>query len=143
MAADLAALPHRDEAALRETIGAVLAAYGFQVTQPAGEEKQTDPGETAPVIPGWDRASLEALAARLLADHPDIGNRRYLHLTLEALARQGTLTAAQLAASAGMTSPMARHRVRLTLEALCAAGLARQDGPRFNLLAPPRNTAED
>ena len=142
LATDLAALPHRDEAAFRETISAVLAAYGFQVARSADEEKQADPGETAPVIPGLDRASLEALAARLLADHPDIGNRRYLHLTLEALARQGTLTAAQLAASVGMTSPMARHRLRLSLEALCAAGLARQDGPRFVLLSPPRSTAE-
>ncbi len=143
LAADLATLPDRDEAAIRRTIGAVLAAYGFQVAPPAGEEKQNDPGETAPVIPGWDRASLEALAARLLADHPDIGNRRYLHLTLEELARQGTITAVQLAAAAGMTSPMARHRLRLSLEALCSAGLARQDGPRFILLAPTRNVAEE
>jgi hypothetical protein len=143
LAADLAALPQRDEAAVRETIGAVLAAYGFQVAQPPSDEKQSDSSETAPVIPGWDRASLEALADRLLADHPEIGNRRYLHLGLEALARQGTITAAQLAASAGMTSPMARHRLRLTLEALCAAGLARQDGPRFVLLTPAQGPAKE
>jgi hypothetical protein len=143
LTADLAALPDRNEATLRETIGLVLAAYGFQVASPAGEERQSNPGETAPVIPGWDRARLEALTARLLADYPDIGNRRYLHLSLEELARQGTLTAAQLAASSGMTSPMARHRLRLSLEALCAAGLAHQDGPRFVLLAPPRNRVEE
>lgn len=143
LAANLGALPQPDEAALRETIGAVLAAYGFQVAQPADDEKHSNPGETAPVIPGWDRASIEALADRLLADHPEIGNRRYLHLGLEALARQGTITAAQLAASAGMTSPMARHRLRLTLEALCAAGLARQDGPRFVLLTSAHGPAEE
>jgi hypothetical protein len=142
LTADLTALPNPNQATLRETIGAVLAAYGFQVASPAREEKQSKPGETAPVIPGWDRVSLEALTAGLLADYPDIGNRRYVHLGLEGLARQGTLTAAQLAASAGMTSPMARHRIRLSLEALCAAGLARQDGPRFILLPAPRGTPE-
>jgi hypothetical protein len=143
LAADLVALPDRNEATLRETIGLVLAAYGFQVASLAGEKKQSNPGETAPVIPGWDRANIETLTARLLADYPDIGNRRYLHLSLEALARQGTLTAAQLAASVGMTSPMARHRLRLTLEALCASGLARQDGLRFVLLSPIRGTPEE
>jgi len=143
LAADLAALPYRDEAALRTTISTVLAAHGFQVTRSADEEQQTAPGKTAPVIPGWDRARIEALTDRVLAEHPDIGNRRYVHLSLEALARQGTLTAGQLAASAGMTSPMARHRLRLTLEALCAADLARQDGPRFVLLSPPRGTVEE
>jgi hypothetical protein len=136
LAADLAAHPGRDEATLRGTIGSVLAAYGFQVAQPEGGLAQAGIGDPAPVVPGWNRARIEALTVRLQAERPDLGGRRYLYLSLEALARQGTLTAAQLAAAADLTSPMARHRLRLTLEALCDAGVARRDGPCFTLLPP-------
>ncbi|MGH2345570.1 MAG: hypothetical protein ACRDG4_10120 [Chloroflexota bacterium] len=135
LAADLAALPSRDKAVLRATIGSVLAAYGFQV-QTAEDARGHADGETAPGIPGWDRARIEALTLRLQAERPELGGRRSIHLCLEGLARQGTLTAAQLAASADLTSPMARHRLRLTLEALCDAGVARRAGPRFTLLPP-------
>ncbi|HVA90265.1 MAG TPA: hypothetical protein VNL71_10525 [Chloroflexota bacterium] len=136
LVADLAALPPRDQTALRETIAAILAAYGFQVAAAGDRPASTTGGEAAPVTPGWDRARIEALTVRLLAAHPEIGGRRYLHLSLEALARQGSLTAAQLAASADLTSPLARHRLRLALEAIAAAGVARRDGPRFTLLHP-------
>lgn len=133
LVADLSALPEPTEGALRETIRAVLAAHGFgdATATPASE-----PGEAAPVVPGWHRARIEALTTSVLAAHPDIGGRRYLHLALEGLARQGNLTAAQLAASAALTSPLARHRLRLALEALVAEGMAQREGPRFSLLPP-------
>lgn len=133
LVADLSALPEPTEGALRETIRAVLAAHGFgdATATPASE-----PGEAAPVVPGWHRARIEALTTSVLAAHPDIGGRRYLHLALEGLARQGNLTAAQLAASAALTSPLARHRLRLALEALVAGGMAQREGPRFSLLPP-------
>jgi hypothetical protein len=136
LVADLTALPGRDEAALREAISTVLAAYGFQATTAGDQAASPANSEAAPVVPGWNRARIAALTTRLLAAHPEIGNRRYLHLSLEGLARQGSLTAAQLAASADLTSPLARHRLRLALEALTAAGVARRDGQRFTLLPP-------
>jgi hypothetical protein len=142
LAADLAAHPEWDEATLRETIGSVLAAYGFQVAKPEGGLGQAGIGDPTPVVPGWNRARIEALTIRLQAERPDLGGRRYLYLCLEALARQGTLTAAQLAAAADLTSPMARHRLRLTLEALCDAGVARRAGPRFTLLPSAGITVE-
>ena len=136
LVADLSALPHQNGAALRETVTAVLTAYGFQATGPADHAVSATGGETAPVVPGWDRARIEALTTRILAAHPEIGARRYVHLSLEGLARQGSLTAAQLAAAADLTSPMAQRRIRLALEALAAAGVARREGQRFTLLPP-------
>jgi len=135
LVADLTALSRRDETALRETVTAVLTAYGFQAAA-ADEHPARAAGEAAPVVPGWDRARIDALATRVLATHPEIGARRYVHLSLEGLARQGSLTAAQLAASADLTSPMAQRRVRLALEALAAVGVARREGQRFTLLPP-------
>ena len=120
----------------------MLAAYGFQVAKPEGGVVQAGVGDPTPVVPGWNRARIEALTLRLQAERPELGGRRCIHLCLEALARQGTLTAAQLAAAADLTSPMARHRVRLTLEALYDAGVARRAGPRFTLLPPAGIAAE-
>jgi len=136
LVADLTALPRRDEAALRETVSAVLSAYGFQATGAGDHAASATGGERAPVVPGWDRTRIEALTTHVLAAQPEIGARRYVHLSLEGLARQGTLTAAQLAAAADLTSPLARRRLRLALEALAAAGVARRDGLRFTLLPP-------
>ena len=62
-------------------------------------------------------------------------------MTLDALGRQGVLSLQQLGSVTGMTSPIARRRLRLTVEALCAAGAARLQGGRYslvpNLSSPP------
>ncbi len=144
LVADLAALDRTDPGALREAVTSVLAAYGFRIPVPGEEAVAPAAGaggkDAPPSIPGWDRRRLQALTAQLLAERPNIGGRRYIYLSLEALVAQGSLTPAQLAGIAGLTSPLARHRLRLALEALCAAGIARQDGPRF-VLVPPAPTA--
>ena len=88
-----------------------------------------------PVLPGWDPARLAAIVAALTRQ-PEIGGVRTLHLALCSMACGDPLGAAEAAKQAGLTSAMARHRMRLALEGLCAAGVLRRQGERFALRAP-------
>jgi hypothetical protein len=144
LVADLRGVDRQNEAAMRQAIATVLGAYGFKVPRPQPPPRlDRDPGAELPAIPGWDRQRVQAIVTQILADHPDIGGPRYLQVSLAALAAQGRLTAAQLATSIGVTSPVGRHRVRLALEALCASGMARREGPKFIFIpAPPRAQAD-
>jgi hypothetical protein len=127
--------------AIRQTIATVLGAYGFKVRpgQPP-HRLDRDPGAELPTIPDWDRKRVQALVTQILADHPEIGGPRYVQVSLAA---QGRITPAQPATSIGVTSPVGRHPVRLALEGLSAAGIARREGPKFVFVpTPPRPEAD-
>jgi len=77
---------------------------------------------------------VATLVERVLAAQPEIGSARYVQLTLDALGRQGALSLLQLGTITGMTSPMARRRLRLAVEGLCAVGAVRAEGSRYILV---------
>jgi hypothetical protein len=144
LVADLRGVDRQNEAAMRQTIATVLGAYGLKVrpNQPP-PRLDRDPGAELPTIPGWDQKRVQALVTQVLADRPEIGGPRYVQVSLAALAVQGRITPAQLATSIGVTSPVGRHRVRLALEGLCAAGVARREGTKFVFVpSPPRQEAD-
>jgi hypothetical protein len=131
LVADLSAAHSLDAAALRQTITSVLAAYGLR----AAPVETPPPAPPAPAsIPGRDRKSVALLGQQILAGQPEIGSTRYVQLALEALAQQGALTLPQLGSITGLTSPVARRRLRLTVEALCQAGVTRRAGERYSLV---------
>ena len=144
LVADLRPVERQNETAMRQAIASVLGAHGFKLPQNRPPPRlDHDPGAELPAIPGWDRQRVQAIIAQILAGNPDIGGPRYLQVSLAALAAQGHITAAQLAISIGVTSPVGRRRVRLALEALCASGMARREGPKFVFIAaPPRADAD-
>lgn len=126
--------------AVRATIARVLAAHGVAVPGAAGGATLLDAGgpraePVLPVLPGWDSARLAAIVAAV-ARQPEIGGVRTLHLALGSLAGGDPLSAAEAAREAGLTSAMARHRIRLALEGLCAMGVLRRQGEHFALRAP-------
>jgi hypothetical protein len=131
LVSDLAGLGSAERGDLRNVVTSVLAAYGFAVD--TAPEEQPDAEVTS--APGFDRRRTAALVEQLLAMQPEIGSSRYVQATLDALGRQGTLSLPQLSAITGMTSPMARRRLRLTVEGLCAAGAAYAQGGRYGLVS--------
>jgi hypothetical protein len=131
LVADLTSVGTADEASLRQTVSSVLAAYGFAVA--AADPVADTPVTEATSVPGFDRRRLDALSQSIVAAQPEIGNARYIQLIVGALARQGALTVQQLSNITGYTSPMARRRLRLALDALDAAGVARMAGSRYSL----------
>jgi hypothetical protein len=135
LVADIGAAGSRDEARLRQTITSVLAAYGLSVP-PAGTPSEA-PVEEANSVPGFDRRRLETTSQQIVVAQPEIGSKRYVQVTLDALARQGALSLAQIGCIAEMTSPVARRRLRLTVEALCAAGIVRRSGSHYSLAEAP------
>jgi hypothetical protein len=140
LTSDLQQVNPTDTQQTRRVVSDVLAAYGFVLPHAPGPDAERTPylpgGEELPVVPGWDRVHLQAAMAQILAQQPDIGGRRMLAVALQALARQRAITPAAAAAGAGLTSSLARHRIRLALEALCGVGIARRDGQRFTLQTP-------
>ena len=126
--------------AVRVTIARVLAAHGVVVPDAAGGAPSLGAGcmraePVLPMLPGWDPARLAAIVAAV-ARQPEIGGVRTLHLALCSMASGDPLSAAEAAREAGLTSAMARHRIRLALEGLCAMGVLRRQGDRFALRAP-------
>ena len=139
LVSDLAGLGTADREDLRRVVTSVLTAYGFAVD--TAPEEQPDTEKTS--APGFDRRRTAALTEQVLAMQPEIGSARYVQATLDALGRQGTLSLPQLSAVTGMTSPMARRRLRLTVEGLCAAGAAYAQGGRYSLVTDTRPEAEE
>ena len=133
LVSDLAGLGSAGEDDLRRAVTSVLAAYGFDVA--AAEEEPVE--ESKASIPGYDRRQVVTLVERVLAAQPEIGSARYVQLTLDALGRQGALSLQQLGTITGMTSPMARRRLRLAVEGLCAVGAVRPEGSRYILVPIP------
>ncbi len=128
---DLAGLRSADRDELRRVVVSALAAYGFEVDS---AQDEATAGEKASA-PGFDRRRTAALVQQLLEAQPEIGSARYVHVTLEALGRQGELSLQQLGAITGMSSPVSRRRLRLTVEALCQAGAACARGGRYSLVS--------
>lgn len=138
LVADVISVGVDDRERLRQTIVVVLDGYGFPASSPApSTSPRSAPAQPAqsslPSLPGWERARLQQAVAQVVAQRPDIGGQGYVHLALQALARHQTITVAAAARDAHLTSALARHRVRLALEGLCAAGVAERDGQRFVL----------
>lgn len=170
LARDLAKLPaHHQEAVLR-VVRRRLAEYGLPVPgeapRPAAEgaragtarglsnEARGGPGNLArggpggPTLdlPGWTTKEQEDVAARVLARVPEVADPAYVYRALDQVARQGRCTPAQLLNASGLSSPMARRRLRLAVEALDALGaLTLQDGCyRLNTTyQPPRPERRD
>lgn len=142
LVADLGTVDSRDADAVRRTVTSVLGAYGFYLPEagqrlpaPSTETPVATSAMSPPSIPGWDRQRLQNLARALAARDPEIGGVYYLYLSLETIATRGACSAVQIASLAGLSSPLAKRRLRLSLEALLGAGVLRRDGQHF-VLAP-------
>ena len=139
LVSDLRKVDTADLTQLRHTVTSVLTAYGFE-TQPrqvAATGRGARPAvlvDEVPSIPGWDRSRLQSALLRIQTQRPEIGDQRILNTALRSLIRHSTVTPASVAADAGLSSSLARHRLRLALEGLCVAGIARREGERFTLL---------
>ncbi len=138
LVSDLAGLGSADTDEIRRAVTSVLAAYGFDI--PTTEEQPVVAVQAS--IAGYDRRQLATLIEQVLASQPEIGGARYVQLTLEALGRHGALSLQQLGTTTGLTSPMARRRLRLTVEALCGAGAAQLQGSRYCLVPNPPRSAK-
>jgi hypothetical protein len=125
-----------DPDTVRTTVSSVLAAYGFRVRQDATPDADSRPERPAPAIPGLDRGRVEDLTRQLLAEQPEISSPRYIQAVLETLASDGPATQSRIAGVAKMTSPMARRRLRLTLDGLIRIGAVSCVGDRYALVIP-------
>ena len=126
---------------VRATVTRVLGAHGIALpcvaapaTAPGAAARRPEPGLL--VVPGWEPARLAAVLAAVAARQPEIDGVRTLRLALDMLSGGQALSAAEAARAAGLTSAMARRRMRLALEGLCAAGMLRRQGERFAVCPP-------
>ena len=128
LARDLARLqtPHRE--AVRRVVYRALAAHGLPITALDDERAEGTHG-IARSLPLWPREQQEAIAEQVLARVPDVASPSYVYRVLELVAARGSLTLPELTRAAEYTSAMGRRRLRLTADALVAAGaLSTHDG---------------
>ncbi len=108
-----------------------LAAHGL----PISPERPPSSARAAPSSESsvWSSAQQEALAQLVLARSPDVTDPGYVYRILEALARGGRLTLPDLTRATGLTSAMARHRLRLAAEALVFQGALKKRDDTYSL----------
>lgn len=94
------------------------------------------------VLPGWTEEQQEAVAAQALARTPDIQDTFYVYRALGAVAAHANVPLEEIARATSLGSGMARRRLRLALEALCALGVLVVRGNTYALnpdYRPPRS----
>jgi hypothetical protein len=108
-----------------------LAAHGL----PISPERPPASGRAAPTIDTsiWSSAQQETLAQLVLTRSPEVTDSGYVYRIVEALARGGRLTLPDLTRATGLTSAMARHRLRLAAEALVFQGALKKRDDSYSL----------
>jgi hypothetical protein len=108
-----------------------LAAHGL----PISPERSPSAARAAPSIDTsiWSSAQQEALAQVVLTRSPEVADPGYVYRIVEALARGGRLTLPDLTRVTGLTSAMARHRLRLAAEALVFQGALKKCDDSYSL----------
>jgi hypothetical protein len=108
-----------------------LAAHGL----PISPERPPSLGRAAPTIETsiWSSAQQETLAQLVLTRSPEVTDPGYVYRIVEALARSGRLTLPDLTRATGLTSAMARHRLRLAVEALVFQGALKKCDDSYSL----------
>lgn len=144
---DLAQLRTRDMTAVGRVVDRVLLAHGLPIApartsmRRGSEAKKrgasVSPRPYIPPPPGWTEGQLRAMAARVLRHSPEIGgDAAYVENALALVVRLGRPTLSDLLRASGYESPMARRRLRLTVEGLVAVGALVRHADRYGVAAP-------
>jgi hypothetical protein len=108
-----------------------LAAHGL----PISPELPFSSARTVPSIETsiWSSAQQEALAQLVLTRSPEVTDPTYVYRLVDALARHGRLSLPALTRATGLTSAMARHRLRLATAALVTQGALTKRDDSYSL----------